>query len=199
MVPSRSATVTFSTNRPQIFEIPSRDAFTADEIQAAHYSKEDYKGIRRRAFTLIQLQLTGESSREDDCMRGLECKTTEGFRFVRNNRKHASFAVIDEQDRQDEVGISDVNLISEVYQKSSVASLCFAYAQGLLDAQDACQDDLPLTVHPRQQAVDPNTPLRCVLDTAMEDVKTETGFQVQLPHNLEEPQLDMMEWTAEAA
>ena len=209
--------VTFSVlELVQVQEIPSRATYTEAEIRAAHYSKEDYKEMKLGATETIQLHLSGKMVGKDHCMRGLECRTNAGFSFVKNNRRQAAFAVIDEQDRQDEIGISDEDLISEAYQKSSLSCRCYAFAQGLFDAQEVIKDILSAYPPGTQlllpsnddenlaaliaqcQALDPDTLLR-VLNTTIEDATMSSGCQVCLEKEMDAPELDSMEWTAEAA
>lgn len=207
--------VTF-TSCDQVLEIPSRDRYTVAEIRAAHYSKDDFKEMKRSAFETIQLIVAGKFPGEDLCMRGLKCRTTAGFSFVKNNRQKASFAVIDEQDRQDEVGISDSSLISEAYQKASLPSRCYAFAQGLLDAQEVIKDILssqPLATQLAlisateeststwhfSQSLGQNVLLRVLANSIEEGTRIETRGQLPFAEGMDSPQLDSMEWTAEAA
>lgn len=210
-----SCSVTFAVSE-HVLEIPSRDTYTEAEIRAAHYSREDYKEMKRDASATIQLHLSGKLTGSDDCMRGLECRTNAGFSFVKNNRQQASFAVIDEQDRQDEIGISESDLISEAYQKSSLSCRCHALAQGLFDAQEVIKDILSSYPQGTQapvdcindadaasliaqcQPLDPNLLLRALSNTA-DDSAVSSGCHVYLDNEMDTPELESMEWTAEAA
>jgi len=137
--------VTFALSFNQVIEIPSRETFSAEEISSAWYNKADYQAIKRRALQTIQLQRAGNLVSEDEhCMRGLEGRTNGGYSIVKSNRSQASYAVIDEQDRQDEMGISDSDLLAEVYQSSSLHCKCVAFARALVDAQEVAKDILSL-------------------------------------------------------
>ena len=178
--------VTFADS-DQVHEIPSRDTFTTEEIRSAHYNKEDYKEMKRDASETIQLYHLGKLS-ESDCFRGLECRTQAGFNFVKNNRLRASFAVIDEQDRQDEIGINDPNLISDVYQKSSLSCRCYAYAIGLFD--EMVMKDEEVVEGTWDDAI--SASLITVQCQTIDPISSDD-------QDVDAPQLDSMEWTAEAA
>jgi hypothetical protein len=126
----------------QEHEVPSRGSFTTEEMRAKWYRKREYQEIRQEAFATVDLYRSGRllAGDTDRCIRGLEGKTEgttkQGFRATRNDRREASFKVVDEQDRQDEMGICNPDLIADVYQAASLYSRCAAHARGLLDAHE---------------------------------------------------------------
>ncbi|CAB9518178.1 expressed unknown protein [Seminavis robusta] len=130
--------VTFSQNLTHVHEIPARNSFSLEEKRAIWLSREEKDEFRRDAYAIVEVQSREGGSVTDETMRGLECRTHQGFELAKNNRARASFCVIDEQDRQDEANIScDPNLIAEVCKGATLHCRCVAYAQGLLDAQAA--------------------------------------------------------------
>jgi hypothetical protein len=132
----------------QEHEVPSRDSFTIEEMRAKWYKKREYQAMRQEAIATILLYRTGGlvAGDTDRCIRGLESKTERTkdkvFQDIRNDRRQVSFKVVDEQDRQDEMGICNPDLISDVYQAASLYSRCAAHARGLLDAHDVVIDVL---------------------------------------------------------
>ena len=223
-------TITFARS-DQILEIPSRETYSAEEKQAAWYKKEDYQEMKRRAFETIQFQRSGQllSGNTDHCMRGLEGRTSDGFNAVKNNRMASSHAVIDEQDRQDEMGICDAGLLSDVYQRSSLQCKCLAFAQGLVDAQEVIKDILTqeghagVTGHQGASsssteaiaaispfnviALDQNMLLNLILNNApedehpKEDMVMDSTLQIRFQQKDVDDTipLDSMEWTAAEA
>lgn len=136
MMLSNTKGVTF-VGSDQILEIPSRETYSPEEKQAAYYRKDDFQQMKRCAFESIQWHRSGgDNNSLEHSMRGLEGRTQDGFNIVRNNRLQAAYAVIDEQDRQDEIGVCDSMMLAEVYQRTSLSCKCLALARGLMDAQE---------------------------------------------------------------
>ena len=125
-------------NCNQEHQVPSRDSFTADEMRAQWYKKPEYEEMRQDAFTTILLHRAGclLPGNENHSIRGLEDRSVQAG----NKKRQALFKVVDEQDRQDEMGIANPNLLAEVYQTASLSSRCTAHARGLLDAQEVMLD-----------------------------------------------------------
>lgn len=191
----------------QALEIPSRDSYSEAEIRAAWYKKEDYQAMKLLALETMNLHQSSQLPPGDTehCMRGLEGRTHDGFAIVKQNRKVASFAVIDEQDRQDEMGISDPDLIAEAYGSCVLNCQYVAFVQGVLDAQEVLKDLLqeesvlqkaskPTTVAD-YVPVDQNALFRLLDSEGADDMFVESTFQ----KDAEEVSLSVMDWTAEAA
>jgi hypothetical protein len=130
----------------QEHKVPSRDSFTTEEMREKWYKKREYQEMRHEAFATVDLYLSGRllPGDIDRCIRGLEGRTkgatNQGFHATRNDRREASFKVVDEQDRQDEMGICNPDLLADVYQTASLYSRCAAHARGLLDAHEVVME-----------------------------------------------------------
>lgn len=206
----------------QIYEIPARSTYSEEERRTIWYRKDDYQVMKQLAMETIGLDRTcgipGGSSSSWFSMRGLECRTREGFARCKQSRYLSVGSVIDEQDRQDELGISDPDLIARVYAEQCVYSQYVAFAQGLIDAEALSQ-----TAESHQDGADSSSSALGLLDkeTGSSDqsllvlaqigmgglhekeedqARREAGFQM-LVQDLDETSIpDEMEWSfAEAA
>ena len=192
--------VTFKETKNQVFHIPT--ALSCLEGDTEHhrlllwYGKQQVKDFRRH----YQQE------------QGSEVLTD-----VKQNRQAASFAVIDECDRQDELGICDPELIKAASQRHTFPSVYLAYAQALFDAQEVMQDLLEevtstaiatLTASQPEAASSKSTPGDSAVTSSSSspiDQNALVGMMFvecsQEGTFIEEDPLknSMMEWTAEAA
>lgn len=85
------------------------------------YSRDEYDEVKTRNSYIVRLIKAGEfEENEEFSCRGLEHKLKEVFRQRRANKFNALNAVLEEQDRQINRGITDDVLISSAYQTVSV-------------------------------------------------------------------------------
>ena len=93
------------------------DNIPADEVAAVWFCKKDFEDMKKSFATTLRLMAYGEfkADDEDHCARGLEFRTRAGALARRENKWNALNAVLDEQDRQRELGISNDKLLSQIY------------------------------------------------------------------------------------
>mmetsp|Transcript_23346 Transcript_23346/g.66148 ORF Transcript_23346/g.66148 Transcript_23346/m.66148 type:complete len:207 (+) Transcript_23346:62-682(+) len=93
--------------------------YTQKERQATWYTRQDLQTIKlQRKHTISEMErsfMIISNSQHD--YRGLESKTKEGSMKKRSNVTDALFAVLDEQDLQDEQNVFDPIRIAQVYMK----------------------------------------------------------------------------------
>ena len=123
--------------------------FTDKEIRSSWYTQNEIATIRQRTkdmMKLLQSQsnsntpqkvLERQQGNNDDestfCIRGLEHRTRKGMKAKTSSRMMAWDVVLNEQSRQQDAGIVDVELISHVYKQTTTANVAIAYQRGLDD------------------------------------------------------------------
>lgn len=97
--------------------IPHVDNIPADEVAAVWFCKKDFEDMKKSFATTLRLIAYGEFKADDaeHCARGLEFRTRAGALARRENKWNALNAVLDEQDRQRELGINNDKLLSQIY------------------------------------------------------------------------------------
>jgi hypothetical protein len=82
------------------------------------YNKEEYSKIEEENKAMAEMSQIPKSlqSSETISMRGLEARTPRGARRRVTNRRRATHAVIDEQSRQEQEGVEDVDMLGEIYK-----------------------------------------------------------------------------------
>jgi hypothetical protein len=93
------------------------DNIPTDEVAAVWFCKKDFEDMKKSFATTLRLIAYGELKGDDSehCARGLEFRTRVGALARRENKWNALNAVLDEQDRQRELGISNDKLLSQIY------------------------------------------------------------------------------------
>eukprot|EP00536_Pseudo-nitzschia_multiseries_P009419 jgi/Psemu1/306506/fgenesh1_kg.261_\ len=126
---------------PRVFVNRSlqRSDFTATELQAAWYSMDELKMIKRSCRRLA-IQLTNKMTDEDDqntCFRGLEGRTIEGAKGRKLIKLTARNAVLLEQYRQRERGAIDQNRLANECFEHTEKSSSAAHMVALRDQKEA--------------------------------------------------------------
>jgi hypothetical protein len=118
------------------------DDMSDERIQAVWYDKKDFEDIKKGIVGTVRLMMScqegdGESScvidNEEHCSRGLEYRTREGASARRENKWNALNAVLDEQDRQKELGIQNEKLLCQIYVTENRRSRLHALQLGIQD------------------------------------------------------------------
>eukprot|EP00540_Astrosyne_radiata_P007976 CAMPEP_0116841002 /NCGR_PEP_ID=MMETSP0418-20121206/10679_1 /TAXON_ID=1158023 /ORGANISM="Astrosyne radiata, Strain 13vi08-1A" /LENGTH=252 /DNA_ID=CAMNT_0004471373 /DNA_START=16 /DNA_END=774 /DNA_ORIENTATION=+ len=115
---------------------------SAWEIDNTWLKREDFKRIRGSFSTTMQIlshQEEGPIRKSFICyhVRGLEAFTTAGSRLRNFNRRSAVYSVLEEQDRQRELGISNDRVLGHMYTASTWHCSKEAQIRGLQDQLDA--------------------------------------------------------------
>mmetsp|Transcript_45732 Transcript_45732/g.110833 ORF Transcript_45732/g.110833 Transcript_45732/m.110833 type:complete len:193 (+) Transcript_45732:584-1162(+) len=122
----------------KVHEILTIYDYTASEISAAWYDEEEMDRITQRCFKVLYKYENGKSKNgQRYFIRGLEGHSTLGSISKRNNREAAYTAVLEEQQRQYENEETDVQAISDSYQRTSSSSQMWAQVVGRRDERAA--------------------------------------------------------------
>lgn len=115
------------------------DNMSKEDISATWFSKNDFDIIKRSFASTVRMLTYGELSGDDDehCARGLEFRTRNGALERRENKWNALNATLDEQDRQRELGISNDQLLSQIYITENKHCRIAALNLGQCDAEQA--------------------------------------------------------------
>ena len=115
------------------------DNIPEEEIAAIWFCKKDFEDIKRSFATTLRLISYGEFKGDDEehCSRGLEFRTRAGALQRRDNKWNALNAVLDEQDRQKELGINNDKLLSQIYITENRHCRQAAFKLGLCDQDEA--------------------------------------------------------------
>ena len=117
--------------------------YTREETQATWMTKDDLTRFRQEAMYTIDLMNRGcEINESLYCRRGLEFMTKDGKKLKQKNKHLGQMTVFSEQEMQELDGVSDPELLSELYEDSSYPSRVAAYVMGLSDMKMAYQDGL---------------------------------------------------------
>jgi hypothetical protein len=103
------------------------------------YNKEEYSKIEEENKAMAEMSQIPKSLRSSESisMRGLETRTPRGARRRVMNRRRATHAVIDEQSRQEQEGVEDVDMLGEIYKGFTSHCIRQACDVGSRDAQVA--------------------------------------------------------------
>ena len=118
-----------------IYDIPTLDDYTAEEIKDSWYTAEEVQQIREDIKADVVLLEAGQlvESRQ----RGLECRTKKGMRRKFYFREKAYEAVFSEIEFQHEEGFLDEVTIAEAYHFSCKSATMLGQKQGRKDAREA--------------------------------------------------------------
>jgi hypothetical protein len=106
------------------------DEFTDEERRELWYQKDEYKEMKKQLRIGVQTFLDKRPQLiEDDefVLRGLEYMIPANAKIKRRNKCYSLCAVLDEQDRQDQVGTHDPEKIARGYR--GIATHCLLTAQ----------------------------------------------------------------------
>ncbi|KAG7357262.1 hypothetical protein IV203_001950 [Nitzschia inconspicua] len=116
----------------------SRDAYTKEEQLACWFTEEDFSRMKKSSMALVAKMNSGSSFATKYCTRGLEKYTRVQGRHRLKNRYDSIYAVLDEQDKMYDEGISvDDERISRVYSSRTSSSILWAHIVGLRDQKEA--------------------------------------------------------------
>jgi hypothetical protein len=112
--------------------------YTPEEIEACWFTKAELSQSSEEISYTIELMTRGEGADIDAskyCTRGLECRTPLGAATKNKNKIAAWDSVMDEQDKQFNMGINDVDTISMVYIQCTMSCQVSATIMAALDAR----------------------------------------------------------------
>jgi hypothetical protein len=115
--------------------------YTKEEIVATWFSKTDFENIKadmRFALGWLRAGILDQDT-ISYCRRGLECRTKEGTRKRMFNKASTRNAVLNEQDRQLDIFVTDLEAIAKIYIAASRLSQVSARTMGLFDEKEARQ------------------------------------------------------------
>lgn len=127
-----------------VYLIPSANEYTEKERCNIWFQRVEFDQIKANNKILLAMMEHGGYSEDDIyCFRGLEIKTTEGYRRRQRLRSGAAYELFSEQDRQWNTGTHhlDSELIREVYEKCTAECQILAHQIGLQDALLMLRDD----------------------------------------------------------
>lgn len=122
--------------RVAINEVPNIASYSEDETDSTWYNFAEISSFEQEAKAAAR-RLVRKNLRKDECGRGLESRTPEGFRKTRTHRVAGVFAVLSEQHRQDQLLMYDDLLIAEAYMDATESSRLRAQDCAAIDALEA--------------------------------------------------------------
>ena len=135
--PSLTKSVCFS-NQVETVLVERIEDYTADEIAAVWYNKNDFEEMKIEIKVTVRFMETGTKLPSDKTsIRGLEHKTRAGAWRKFQNKRIAYCAVLDEQDNQWANNIDDPDAIAQVYAEHSALCHVIAQKNGRKDAIEA--------------------------------------------------------------
>lgn len=122
------------------------DAVDHELREEVWYNKDEYDIIKARNSLIVKMMKTGNFEENgENCFRGLEHKLKEGFKQRRSNKFNALNAVLEEQDRQYNRGLSQPEIVAESYRRVSLGAKEAAYDLACRDAEESyCFDGKPV-------------------------------------------------------
>jgi len=118
-----------------IQEFPRIDAECKKDVW---FCRDEYEVIKARNSLLVKMMKKGSFEEGDDhTFRGLEHKLKAVFRQRRANKFNALNAVLEEQDRQFNIGTNEPEAIAVRYRRASMNARENAFAIGLKDAENS--------------------------------------------------------------
>jgi hypothetical protein len=132
---ARKRRTRFSSQPHEVFPIPHIRVLGKDEVRAIWYERADYEAMKQSFIPLVRSMMKGEAVEENNeqSIRGLEYRTRKGAIRRQHNKLEAISAVLDEQDRQYNAGMMDIELVREVYRNCAAHCQDEAYMLGLKD------------------------------------------------------------------
>jgi hypothetical protein len=119
--------------------IPNRSDMTEEDNRAIWYNRNDFAEIKQTLIPVIRKMMKEEPLDEEmgETSRGLEYRTREGATRRQRNKRQATHAVLEEQERQLNEGVYEVELLSAVYCRMSAHCKAEAYNLGVRDEATA--------------------------------------------------------------
>jgi hypothetical protein len=111
--------VCFADELVEVFPIKHIDDFSESEVATIWYNGDEYDDIKSDYKTTVFLMECGKELPEDQTSRGLEYRTQQGAWTRYENKKAASNAVLDEQDKQWKADADDFDALARVYMEVS--------------------------------------------------------------------------------
>lgn len=113
----KKKTVQIQPSSNKTYPVQHIDDMAESEIVTIWYDRCDFDLMKQSFVPIIKKMMRGAKIEETDAetTRGLEYRTRDGALRRQHNKIHSIHAVLDEQERQVALGISDVNQLSEVY------------------------------------------------------------------------------------
>jgi len=131
--------VRFDLRNTTVVPIESRVSMANDERQAYWYSQEAYRILNGSNSVTKQLMMIGRENPEKygHCYRGLERCLPETKKIVDDELALATHAVLMEQSRQRQSGISNPSSLRNIYHEAAGSSIDRALAAAKQDAEAA--------------------------------------------------------------
>jgi hypothetical protein len=120
----------------RVVEIPNTEEYSEDEAVATWYD-DDELGLIQKNVLQETRRIQRRAPRSDDCVRGLEDRTSQGFMKARSNRVNALFTVLSEQHRQQQTDACSPSRIGAVCLMVTVHCREGALDVASLDAEEA--------------------------------------------------------------
>jgi len=110
------------------------------EMHDTYYNENEFRIIKIAIVKILRKMIAGTYKHDIDCIeseaRGLENKTPKGSKARKKNRYAALFAVLDEQNRQRERGLTvDSECIAKLYRQTSAKCQMKAIQIAAIDAK----------------------------------------------------------------
>jgi hypothetical protein len=130
----------FGTN----YYIETLDEYTDEEIHACWYKDDEIGAIKADNLRTIRDEASGRLQLDVDTVRGLEAQKHQGYMSLRNFRETSISAVLTEQYRQRQRGMTNPDLLRDSYSCISIRASYRARRAAQLDAQEVLrvQNDL---------------------------------------------------------
>jgi hypothetical protein len=129
--------VSFAENASVRRTLP-RNSYTNEESYACWYNEVEFARMTKANVALVAMLDSGSSSVHKYCTRGLEKLTRTSSSYCHKNRNDSIQAVLDEQKRLRDAGLSgDDEAISRVYTAITSSSRLWAQIVGLRDRREA--------------------------------------------------------------
>lgn len=108
-------------------------------IRDVWFSRKECAHIKKSLTNTTKLISHGVYRGDDEhhCARGLEFRVRSGAIIRRENKKYGLMAVLEEQDRQEDLGIVDEELIREAYTLENRKCRIVALKMGMQDRAEA--------------------------------------------------------------
>ena len=119
-------------------EVKKFDPVEDENKAQCWYSKDEYDIIKARNSLIVKMMKTGHFQESDEhSFRGLEHKTRAGFKQRRANKFNALNAVLEEQDRQANMGVFEPEKIAKRYRRVSLNAAETAVVVASRDAEES--------------------------------------------------------------
>lgn len=130
--------VSFVSTEPLVCEVLPHLDYSEEERQATWYTETELQNIKYECESTVYTCRHSKIDESDEhCVRGLEAKTKEGYRSLKNIKKRAKTAVLDEDMRQRQMDIRDPIALAKEYQAVTFDCSYPAYVRAVMDAQEA--------------------------------------------------------------